>query len=226
MLKNNSPMERLSLRWAIFLKEKKSAMARNVLDPRINQSPESVDARTREARRKTRGYYDDPPKTQPEADDFLHFTYAGKYGRISTRRLGQWIETREYLEGIDLDLSEERTFRKDKIVEILNNPARMPRGVGQKYRFSDRGNDRVDMIGRSVSQKRYGEPLQGPVNQPLSLDYCDRFGEVTMHSLRDWYEYEKHVSGWCTECDALKVFTKRQVVEWFGGGQSLLIMQP
>ena len=155
---------------------------------------------------------------------YLQFEYADKYGRTKIRQIRNWTEDRYHVEGYDLDVMDYRTFSKDKIVSVLNDAPVIPKGLNRKYSFIPSGNERVALVGRSVPApvKRYGSVLQGPVMEPLCFEYRYRDGSHGLHSLRDWYEYEKHISGWCTEYDESRTFAKKQVVEWFGDAESRL----
>lgn len=155
---------------------------------------------------------------------YLQFEYADKYGRTKVRQIRNWTEDRYYVEGYDLDKMGHRTFSKEKIVAVLNDTPVIPKGLNRKYSFVQERPGRVAIVGKSppAPPGRYGEPIQGPVIEPLAFQYRYRDGTVGFHSLRDWYEYEKHVSGWCTEYDESRVFAKRQVAEWFGDAESRL----
>lgn len=70
-------------------------------------------------------------------------------------------------------------------------------------------------VGKSSPVKKFGTPIRGPISVPTNLMYVNHYGEVSYHKLHSWYEYEGHVSGWCTESQQQKNLSKRYIEEWF-----------
>lgn len=212
--------------WFRPIYRRKAEAWRIQLKERDTQLRESID----------RNQADIPERMKPEAGILatpekspvseLRFEYADTRGRISKRSVINWTEEGNYIEGWCIDQRAERTFRKDHILQWLDGTEKLlrsPSSRRKQYKMVERPGGKVLRVGNSKVYNRYGPPIQGPVSERISLEYQNRYGEISYHTLHDWYEYDRHVSGWCTESRSDRQFSKKLVVEWFGNGESLLL---
>ena len=91
----------------------------------------------------------------------LRFVYCDANGEVTTRKLTQWTESTDYVEGFCLTRRDVRTFRKDRIVSFLDGtdsllsfPKRRPRS---RYTVRNPSDQRPQILFTGFSSAKRAE---------------------------------------------------------------------
>ncbi len=145
-------------------------------------------------------------ESEPEFDgSWAKFDYTTEYGTESTRDLINWVDKGFKIVGYDRLVKGTRTFNKARMENVRSSSPIPP------------------AAGMPAPIKSYGSPLKGPISEPLTFRYCGQNGVESDQELRNWYEYEKHVSGWCMRNAKGRGFSKKKVIKWLGTSESQLL---
>jgi hypothetical protein len=80
-----------------------------------------------------------------------------------------------------------------------------------------------DFYAEIGEEGEHGRIIRTGWNQgPLSFEYADYHGELSVRTIHKWVEYPQYIQGWCEDKEDTRTFRKSRVQTWFGGSETML----